>query len=49
MKGEKVRLVYPYLGNPEALKIVIHADASHASLPNDGSQGGWLIFVTGDK
>ena len=28
---------------------MIHADASHASLPNGGSQGGWLVFVTGNK
>ena len=49
IKGEKVRLVYPNLGNPEALKIVIHADATHGSLPNGGSQGGWLVFVTRSK
>ena len=49
LKNENVRLIFPNLGKPENLCVIVYADASHASLPNGGSHGGWLVFVSGNK
>jgi len=49
LKSEKVRLMFPILGNPELMEIVVYADASHANLPNGASQGAWLVFISGNK
>ena len=40
----KSSLIFPPLGDPRYVKIVVYQDASHANLPNGASQGGYLVF-----
>ena len=40
--------MYPNLGDPESLEVVVHCDATHASLPSGGSQGAQIVFVCGN-
>ena len=49
LKSENLKLMYPNLGRTDLMEIMVHADASHASLPNGGSQGAWIVFVTGNN
>ena len=49
LKSEKMRVVYPSLGNPENIRVVVYGDGSHASLPSGASQGGNIVFVAGDS
>ena len=39
-----LRLVYPDLGNPEYLKVIVKGDATHASLPSGASQDAQIVF-----
>ena len=39
LQSSTLRLVYPDLGNPEYLKVVVYGDATHASVPSGASQG----------
>ena len=48
LKTESSELVYPTLGNPENWSVVVFADGSHASLPSGCSQGGCIVFLTGN-
>ena len=41
-------MVYPDLGNPEYLKVIVYGDASHASLPSGASQGAQIVFMCGN-
>ena len=48
-KREKSQICIPNLGNLDKLSIVAYSDASFANLEDGGSQGGYIIFVVGDK
>ena len=47
LKNESLRIVYPSLGQPKKIKVIVYGDGSHASLPSGASQGGNIVFVTG--
>ena len=47
LRNENIRVVYPSLGAPENVRVVVYGDGSHASLPSGASQGGSIVFVTG--
>ena len=46
MKGTDYALTYLPLGKPDDWKIVCFSDASWGNLPEGGSQGGHLIFIS---
>ena len=46
---EPVAIVFPSVGTPEKVKVLVYGDGSHASLPNGASQGGSLVFLYGNK
>jgi len=48
LKTDKVKIVYPCLGNPKHMKVAVYGDGSHNSLPNGASQGGKIVFLTGN-
>ena len=48
LQNEKVKIVYPCLGDPGTMKIVVYGDGSHASLPNGASHGGKIVFLSGN-
>ena len=48
LKSTSVKLAFPDLGNPEDIKVVAYSDATHASLPSEASQGGFIIFLRGN-
>ena len=39
LQSSTLRLVYPDLGNPEYLKVIVYGDGTHGSLPSGASQG----------
>ena len=43
----KSRLLFPDLGDPRRLEVVLYKDAAHANLPSGASQGGNIIFLMG--
>ena len=49
IKKTDVRMIFPKLGNPEFWEILAYTDATHASLPNGSSQGGYIIFIKGNN
>ena len=49
IKKTDVRMIFPKLKNPEHWEILAYTDATHASLPNDSSQGAYIIFVKGNN
>lgn len=48
VKKNKLKLVYPNLGNPDMWKVKVFSDASHANLSSGASQGGYLVFIEGN-
>ena len=48
-KKEKSQICIPNLGNLDKLSIVAYSDASFANLEDGGSQGGYIIFIVGEK
>ena len=46
-KKEKSQVVIPNLGYLSELSIIGYSDASFGNLDDDGSQGGYIIFVVG--
>ena len=48
LKNDKVKLSFPGLGQANNMRIVSYGDGSHASLPSGGSQGGNIVFLTGN-
>ena len=48
LKDLSLRIVFPALGDPALWKVVVHGDATHASLPNGSSQGACIVFATGN-
>ena len=45
LKSKKVEIKFPKLTNLNRLRIVCFSDATHASLPDGGSQGGFIVFI----
>ncbi|KAJ8050479.1 hypothetical protein HOLleu_03699 [Holothuria leucospilota] len=43
------RLKDHHLGKESSLKLIVYSDASLGNLPDDGSQGGYFIFLAGDN
>ena len=44
LQSSTLRLVYPDLGNPGYLKVIVYGDATHANLPSGASQGAQIVF-----
>ena len=44
----KYALKFPPLGDPRKIEVLVYQDASHANLPNGASQGGMLVFLSGN-
>ena len=49
LKSEQLRIMYPSLGDPAQMKVVVYGDGSHASLPSGASQGGNIVFLVGEN
>ena len=49
LKSSTLRLVYPDLGNPEYLKVIVYRDVTNASLPSGASQGAQMVFLCGNN
>ena len=47
-KKTHLKLVFPDLGDPDLWKIRVYSDAAHASLSNQSSQAGYIVFVEGN-
>ena len=45
VKNEKNQILFPSL-DPNTIKLVLYTDASFNNLPDGGSQGGRIIFLT---
>ena len=45
LKSEKVALKFQFLGDENALELVIFSDASLGNLPEGGTQGGHFIMI----
>ena len=43
----KSGLVFPGLGDPAMLEVIVYQDAAYANLPSGASQGGYIIFISG--
>ena len=48
LKAEPVQLMFQPLGNRDVTKLVIYSDFSSGNLPDGGTQGGHVIFLTGE-
>ena len=48
MKSKNVDIKFPALGNPADLRVICYSDATHNSLPDGSSQGGYVVFVMGE-
>ena len=46
MKNTQSFICFPKLSNLQDLRIVVYSDASYANLPDGGSQGGHLVFLS---
>jgi len=49
LKQEKLTVSIPDTGEYTTTKFVVFSDASHANLPDNGSQGGFVIFLQGSN
>ena len=49
LKSEQLRIMYPSLGDPVQMKVVVYGDGSHSSLPSGASQGGNIVFLVGEN
>ena len=49
VKNTQSYIQFPKLHSFEDLRIVVYSDASYANLPNGGSQGGHLVFLSDTK
>ena len=43
-KKNKLRLIFPDLGNPEFWEVKVYSDAAHANLKDEKSTGGFIVF-----
>ena len=44
----RLRIVFPDLGNPQLWEVKAYSDASHANLKGEKSTGGFIVFVEGN-
>ena len=49
MKKKNISIMYRNVGPPEEIKIKVYSDATHASLSDGSSQGGFVIFIEGNN
>lgn len=49
LKSNPLKIVFPNLGDPKEMKIIVYGDASHASLSNGASQGANIVFLSGNE
>ena len=49
MESNNLRVVYPGLGNPADIRVVVYGDGSHNSLPSGASQGANIVFLKGEE
>ena len=49
VKSQKSSIMFPNLGEPDQLEVIVYSDASHASLPSGASQGACMLFVAGNN
>ena len=47
LQSSTLSLVYPDLGNPEYLKVIVCGNATHASLPSGACEGAHIVFLYG--
>ena len=47
LKSKSVSISFPNLGKPEDIEIQVYSDATHASLSDGASQGGFIIILMG--
>ena len=47
MKSDRVRLLFPQLGDYTRWSVLLYSDATHASLEEGASQGAFIVFVKG--
>ena len=47
LQSSTLSLVYPNLGNPEYLKVIVCGNATHASLPSGACEGAHIVFLYG--
>ena len=48
LKNDKLKVNFPCLGDPKAMKVAVYGDGSHGSLPSSASQGASTVFLTGN-
>ena len=49
LKSKSVSINYKNLGQPSKVKVKVYTDATHASLQDGSSQGGFIAFLEGNK
>ena len=49
LQSSTLRLVYPDLGNPQYLKVIVYGNATHASLPSGASKDAQIVFLCGNN
>ena len=50
LKYDECNILFPDLGDPNQLKLVVFSDASHANLPDAvSSAGGFIVFLVGSN
>ena len=49
LKSTPVSVLFPQLGDPGSLSVIGFGDASHGSLPSGASQGGVIVFLSGNE
>ena len=48
VKQEKGVVKYVNIGNPNKWSLKVYCDSSHANLPDGSSQGGYIVFISGE-
>ena len=49
LKGTRLSVCFPNLGDVNKLRVIAYSDAAHANLPSGASQGGAIIFLAGNS
>ena len=47
LQNNQMEILFPALGKPEDMQVIVYQDAAHANLPSGASQGGSIIFLSG--
>ena len=48
LKNDKLKVNFPFLGDPKTMKVVVYGDGSDGSLPSSASQGANTVFLPGN-